>query len=342
MWPSEGSVCQAMIPLLARHGIEWIATDEEILGCSTHGKVGRDSRGHVRHPELLYRAWKVREGGPRAGDRLPRPLDVGPGRLPLPAQPRPGRRRRLPRQAARHRRRLPAQPGDARPGDPRRRELLGILPRRRRLVPPLALPGRGARPAHPAGHGRRVPPRAPARTTPCHRLFAGSWISHNFAIWIGHPEDNRGWDALHATRQFLVAEERSRPARPGRPRPGLGRDLHRRGLRLVLVVRRRPLQRPGRACSTTCSASTCATSTRCSAATRPGSLFTPISQAGSHRPIHDQPTSFLNVKVDGRATYFEWIDARPLRLRQRARDDDAGRPRGCSSASGSASTPSGS
>ncbi len=25
------------------------------------GKVGRDSRGHVRHPELLYRAWKVRE-----------------------------------------------------------------------------------------------------------------------------------------------------------------------------------------------------------------------------------------------------------------------------------------
>ena len=26
-----------------------------------HGKVGRDSRGHVRHPELLYRAWKVRE-----------------------------------------------------------------------------------------------------------------------------------------------------------------------------------------------------------------------------------------------------------------------------------------
>ncbi len=63
MWPSEGSVCQQMIPLLARHGIQWIATDEEILGCSTHGKVGRDSRGHVRHPELLYRPWKVSEAG---------------------------------------------------------------------------------------------------------------------------------------------------------------------------------------------------------------------------------------------------------------------------------------
>ena len=65
-----------MIPLLAEHGIHWIATDEEILGCSTHGKVGRDGRGHVRNPELLYRPWKVQRGRPRAGDRLPRPLDV--------------------------------------------------------------------------------------------------------------------------------------------------------------------------------------------------------------------------------------------------------------------------
>ena len=56
-----------MIPLLARHGIRWIATDEEILGCSTDGKVGRDGRGHVRHPELLYRPWKVAEARARAG-----------------------------------------------------------------------------------------------------------------------------------------------------------------------------------------------------------------------------------------------------------------------------------
>ncbi len=61
MWPSEGSVSQAIIPILAEAGLKWIATDEEILGCSTSGKVGRDSRGHVRHPEMLYRPWKVRE-----------------------------------------------------------------------------------------------------------------------------------------------------------------------------------------------------------------------------------------------------------------------------------------
>jgi len=144
MWPSEGSVCQALVPLLARHGIEWIATDEEILGCSTWGKVGRDGRGYVRHPELLYRAWKLHEGDHGPGDHFPRPFHVGPGRLSLPAQSRAERRGRFLGQAARHWRRLPAQPGNARLGHPGRRELLGILSRRRCVVSALALPERGA------------------------------------------------------------------------------------------------------------------------------------------------------------------------------------------------------
>jgi alpha-amylase/alpha-mannosidase (GH57 family) len=140
------------------------------------------------------------------------------------------------------------------------------------------------------------------------RLFAGSWISHNFAIWIGHPEDNRGWDALHATRQFLVAEERSGRHDPAviaraweeiyiaegsdwfwwygddhsSAQDGLFDHLFRKHLRNVYSLL---------GCDP------------------PGQLFTPISQAGSHRPMNDQPSSFLNVKIDGRATYFEWIDA---------------------------------
>ena len=32
-------------------------------------------------------------------------------------------------------------------------------------------------------------------------LFPGSWIQHNFGIWIGHPECNRAWDLLFETRQ---------------------------------------------------------------------------------------------------------------------------------------------
>ena len=40
---------------------------------------------------------------------------------------------------------------------------------------------------------------------PLERLFAGSWINHNFAIWIGHPEDNKAWDSLkEADRKSVV------------------------------------------------------------------------------------------------------------------------------------------
>jgi alpha-amylase/alpha-mannosidase (GH57 family) len=42
-------------------------------------------------------------------------------------------------------------------------------------------------------------------------LFAGSWINHNFRIWIGHPEDNAAWDLLSEARQALVEFEQSHP-----------------------------------------------------------------------------------------------------------------------------------
>src|SRR5207244_2658100 len=44
----------------------------------------------------------------------------------------------------------------------------------------------------------------PPRDTLPH-LFAGSWINHNYAIWIGHEEDCTAWDLLHKTREYLVA-----------------------------------------------------------------------------------------------------------------------------------------
>jgi hypothetical protein len=35
-------------------------------------------------------------------------------------------------------------------------------------------------------------------------LHSGSWINQDFKIWIGHAEDNRGWDLLNHTRSRLV------------------------------------------------------------------------------------------------------------------------------------------
>jgi alpha-amylase/alpha-mannosidase (GH57 family) len=307
MWPSEGSVCQAMIPMLARHGLEWIATDEEILGCSTHGKVGRDSRGHVRHPELLYRAWKVAEGGSELGIVF--------------------RDHSMSDQVGFHYQR---SPGTAAASD-----FLGKLHaigdacrHNPATIVPVILDGENCWEYYPDGgvsflrslyqsavRDPRVKPvkigeflrnSPPTDTLP--RLFSGSWISHNFAIWIGHPEDNRAWDALHATRQFLVREASAGnhdPATLARAWDEMyiaeGSDwfwwygddhssaldalfdhLFRKHLRNVYTLL---------------------------AHDPPGNLFTPISQAIQHRPIHDQPNSFLNVKVDGRSSYFEWINA---------------------------------
>ncbi len=306
MWPSEGSVCQALVPLLARHGIEWIATDEEILGCSTGGKVGRDGRGYVRHPELLYRAWKLREGESDLAIIF-RDHSMS-DQVGFHYQRSPG-----PNAAADFLGKLHAI-GDACRHNPA--TLVSVI-----------LDGENCWEYYPDGGvsflrslyqsvardprieavkaGEFVRRHPPQDTLP--RLFAGSWISHNFAIWIGHPEDNRGWDAVHVTRQFLVGEERAGRHDPtvmaraweeifiaegsdwfwwygddhSSAQDSLFDHLFRKHLRNVYTLL---------GCDP------------------PGNLFTPISQAGSRRPINDQPTSFLNVKIDGRATYFEWID----------------------------------
>ncbi|MFQ5454106.1 MAG: hypothetical protein ACE5D6_07960, partial [Candidatus Zixiibacteriota bacterium] len=42
-------------------------------------------------------------------------------------------------------------------------------------------------------------------------LFAGSWINHNFRIWIGHNEDNLAWDLLAQTRNTLAEFEKENP-----------------------------------------------------------------------------------------------------------------------------------
>jgi alpha-amylase/alpha-mannosidase (GH57 family) len=307
MWPSEGSVCQAMIPLLAEQGIEWIATDEEILGCSTGGTVGRDSRGHVRHPDLLYRGWKVNEAGHELAIVF--------------------RDHSMSDQVGFHYQRSPGAVAAA----DFMGKVTGIADACRHnpaTLVPVILDGENSWEYYPDGgvsflrslyqsvaRDPRIRPvkigeflREHPPVDTLHHLFAGSWINHNFAIWIGHPEDNSAWDALHVARELLVDE-----ARCGRHDPAVmarawdelyiaqGSDwfwwygddhssaldalfdhLFRKHLRNIYTLL---------------------------GFDPPGSLFTPISRSGSHRPLHDQPISFSNVNVDGRATYFEWIDA---------------------------------
>ena len=253
MWPAEGSVCQPMLPLLAQHGIRWIATDEEILSKSTQGFVSRDHHGHLSNPDHMYRPYTVREGASELGIVF--------------------RDHALSDMIGFHYQRSSA--ADAAGDFVHHLEAIGkaVSDERPALVS-IILDGENCWEHYPGGgvaflrtlyeRCTRTPGIRPVRigeyleqhppTDKLPHLFAGSWINHNFAIWIGHEEDNTAWDALHRTRAPAAAcrfprsgreHQIAQPSPPCKRPAGVGGNLHCGGQRLVLVVRRRPLQRPG-------------------------------------------------------------------------------------------------
>jgi alpha-amylase/alpha-mannosidase (GH57 family) len=56
MWPAEGAVAQSVIPLFARHGVRWIATDRDVLARS--GRFGY----RAEDPDVLCRPYRAENG----------------------------------------------------------------------------------------------------------------------------------------------------------------------------------------------------------------------------------------------------------------------------------------
>jgi alpha-amylase/alpha-mannosidase (GH57 family) len=67
LWPSEGSVSDAVAALAADSGFRWMATDEGILARTLGRPLSRDGRGRLDQPELLYRPYRVRSGHSEIG-----------------------------------------------------------------------------------------------------------------------------------------------------------------------------------------------------------------------------------------------------------------------------------
>ncbi|QDT63223.1 glycoside hydrolase family 57 protein [Calycomorphotria hydatis] len=309
MWPSEGSVSQEIIAAIAKEGIKWIATDEEILAASTDGWISRDGQGHMRHPEMLFRPWLLEQDDKQLGiifrdhamsdligfhyqrddpehaahDLISRVEGIG---------------------------RAVEGPNNGRPA-----------------IVPIILDGENCWEYYPDGgvkflrtlyqkctqlktvkpvrvgdHIEEHPP-----TDRIKHLFAGSWISHNFAIWIGHHEDNTAWDRLHEAREFLkekaltnnVSQEQLDKAWEelyiaegsdwywwfgddhSSAQDGLFDQLFRKHLQnIYMILDEAP----------------------------PGLLNQPITRA-EKKQIHSHPTGFLPVKVTGNYSYFEWVNA---------------------------------
>jgi alpha-amylase/alpha-mannosidase (GH57 family) len=306
MWPAEGSVCQPMLPLLAKHGIRWIATDEEVLGKSTQGFVSRDSRGHVRNPERMYRPYKVAEAGHELGivfrdHALSDMIGFHYHRSePVAAAA----------DFVRHLRAI----GQAVQGDqPALVSVIldgencwehypgGGVPFLRALYERCTR-SPGIRPVQVGTFLEQHPPRD---TLP--HLFAGSWISHNFAIWVGHEEDNTAWDALHRTREYLCQRAAQEHVSADGVRRAweeiyiaegsdwfwwYGDDHSSAQDALFDYLFRKHLQNVYLLLGDS----------------PPPDLARPISRRGQ-RAMYSFPRSFLDVTVDGRRTFLQWVGA---------------------------------
>jgi alpha-amylase/alpha-mannosidase (GH57 family) len=306
MWPAEGSVCQSMLPLLAEHGIRWIATDEEILAASTHGLVSRDGRGHVRNPQQMYQPYRVAEGDAALSivfrdHALSDLIGFHYQRSEAAAAAEDFIAKIQGIGAA-----IPDAPIALAPvildGENCWEHYPGGGVKFLRALYHRATTTKGVRPVTIGEYLREHPPH---NALP--HLFAGSWISHNFDIWIGHDEDNIGWDLLHQTREHLRLRQEQ----------GLvpGDRLHRAWTEIRIAegsdwywwygphhsspqdhvfdyLFRRHLQNVYRILGDQ----------------PPSELSRPISHRAV-RAIHTSPNSFLSVKVNGRRMPLEWMGA---------------------------------
>jgi starch synthase len=64
MWPPEMAVGESVIGPVAEAAVDWIVSDEGVLGRSLDRHLGRDGDGRLEEPGLLYGPWNVEaEGG---------------------------------------------------------------------------------------------------------------------------------------------------------------------------------------------------------------------------------------------------------------------------------------
>ncbi len=205
LWPSEGSVSEEVLRIIAGEGIRWIATDEDILSISL-GKPLRDASRNVIDSRSLYSPhqfegvsivfrdhalsdligfeyarWDSRKA---AEDLIAKLLHIWrsvPGDRPyLVSIILDGEN---------------AWEYYANDGHDFLRFLYEGISKEHRLKTVTVSDFLGS--GYPG--------------SPLPRIHAGSWIYANFAVWIGHEEDNTAWDYLAETRGDLARFQATHP-----------------------------------------------------------------------------------------------------------------------------------
>ncbi|MBI4824032.1 MAG: hypothetical protein HY805_07380 [Nitrospirae bacterium] len=206
MWPPEGSVSESVLKAMRNEGINWTATDEEVLGISI-SKPMRDKAGHIAEPNILYKAYRFSDVNIIFRDHG---LSDLIGFVYSSWNPRDAAKDLI-------------------------KNLIGIqktLRESSRYIVPIILDGENAWEYY-RNDGRDfllylyegIEKEERLRTVtvseylmehpdsePLERLHSGSWIYANFKTWIGHEEDNLSWDYLLETRDSLSEFQSQHPS----------------------------------------------------------------------------------------------------------------------------------
>ena len=209
MWPSEGSVSSDIVPLIARHGIQWIATDEEILSASISQTL-RNGSGKLERPDLLYRGWQAQVQGAKL-NMLFRDHHLS-DLVGFQYQGWDGATA-----ANDFLQRVQASAAEKPAGD---ETLVSVildgencwehypdqgLEFLRSLYGRLEKNSHGIQSVCVSEFFKAHPPQRKLD-----RIFPGSWINHDFYIWVGHQEDRRAWEYVYRVREDLVAATKAR------------------------------------------------------------------------------------------------------------------------------------
>lgn len=207
MWPPEGSVSDDALRLYMEHNVKWIATDEDILFESLNWKSRRDESGFLSNPEILYKPYRYEKKQKEIhvifrDQSLSDLISFRYSRMNAKdAAVDCLRRIRRIQDSVRGKIKEPlitiAMDGENAWENYKNdgRDFLkylyeGILSDGG-IIPTTI--------SDYLDHSREF--------GELYHCFAGSWIGHNFSIWIGHSEDNAGWTQLAQTRDFLDTED---------------------------------------------------------------------------------------------------------------------------------------
>ncbi len=308
-WPSEGAVSPHLVPIVHRAGLQWIASDEDILARTLHTTFHRDSHGRINQPQILYKPYRLEYQGSTAqiifrDHRLSDLIGFDYQRYTSHAAAEDFLKKILP--------------------------LRGVSSERPLLVS-VILDGENAWEFYPnsgldflrelyrgilrakeikttrvSDYLEKYPPR-----DTLHDLFAGSWINHNLATWVGHAEKNRAWEYVADTRDFLKKQLDIRGA------SAIGENYLNLAWEGIYISEgsdwywwygddhssaydevfdrlfRSHLKNVYKFC----------------AVESPRILDLPITQLGRKRP-YTTPKGFLRVRLDGNvSSFFEWVAA---------------------------------